>query len=111
MAEDEGHPLYNRASFAAPGQFFAKDISGCGSLFTPYGSTDALQTALLTTRLAIDTLLGNESGNPLMSWKGSATQFLAAGHTLSSRYDLTEDEMFPMRYDYVNSRCLVCGSS
>ncbi|MCZ7673844.1 MAG: ThiF family adenylyltransferase [Chloroflexi bacterium] len=47
MTEDEA--LYNRASFAAPGQFFAKDISGCGSLFTPYGSTDALQTALLTS--------------------------------------------------------------
>lgn len=109
VTEDEGQALYNRASFAASGQFFAKDISGCGSLFTPYGSTDALQTALLTTRLAVDVLLGNEPGNPLISWKGSATQFLGAGHILSSRYELTEDEMFARRYDYINSRCPVCA--
>lgn len=111
VTEDESHALYNRASFAAPGQFFAKDISGCGSLFTPYGSGDALQTALLAARLAVDVLLGNESGNSLISWKGNATQFLAAGHILSSRYELTEDEMFAKRYHYVNSRCPVCVSS
>lgn len=111
VTEDEGDALYNRASFAAPGQFFAKDISGCGSLFTPYGSTDALQTALLTTRLAVDVLLGNETGNALISWKGNETQFLGAGHILSSRYQLTEDEMFARRYDYINSRCSVCASS
>jgi hypothetical protein len=107
--EDDETSLYNRASFAASGQSFAKDISGCGSLFTPYGSTDALQTAILASRLATQALLGEVLGNPLVSWKGSDKEFLEAGFKLSSRYELTEDELSKRRYDYHNSRCPLCG--
>jgi len=107
ISGDEGL-YYNRASFAASGQSFAKDVSGCGSLFTPYGSTDALQTALLASRLATDALLGETCGNPLLSWKGNDREFIRAGFKLSNRYTLTEEDLYKQRYDYHNPKCPVC---
>ena len=106
---DDDNWLYNRASFAANGQSFGKDISGCGNLFTPYGSTDALQTAILACRLATDALLGEITGNPLLSWKGNDREFLRAGFKLSSRFRLTREELSKQCYDYYNPQCLVCG--
>lgn len=106
---DDESAFHNRAAFAASGQSFAKDISGCGSLFTPYGASDAVQTAVLASRLAMDALLGEVNGSPLLSWKGNDREFLRAGFRLSDRYDLTEEELFEKRYDYHNPKCPVCG--
>lgn len=102
--------LENRAAFAAPGQSFGRALSGCGSLHTPYGSVDAVQTAVLATRLALAALLGTETGNPLCSWKGAADAFTAAGFRLSPRYEATEAELARHRYAYQSARCRVCGS-
>jgi molybdopterin/thiamine biosynthesis adenylyltransferase len=106
---DDESALHNRASFAASGQSFAKDISGCGSLFTPYGASDAVQTAVLASRLATNALLGDVNGSPLLSWKGNDRELSRAGFKLSDRYNLTEEELFEKRYDYYNPRCPVCG--
>ena len=109
LPQDDDGPLYNRAAFAAPGQFFGRALSGCGSLHTPYGSVDALRTAALAARLAIDALLGRETYNPLLSWKGDATAYEAEGYRLSNRYSWTETELFRQRYSYSSAYCRVCG--
>jgi molybdopterin/thiamine biosynthesis adenylyltransferase len=101
--------LYNRASFAAPGQFFGKSITGCGSVFTPYGSMDALQTALLATRLAVNTLLKKEKDNPLLSWKGECSLFMEEGFYLSPRYELSAEELYEKRYKYKLEQCRICN--
>lgn len=103
--------LENRAAFAAPGQSFGRALSGCGSLHTPYGSVDAVQTAVLATRLALAALLGTETGNPLCSWKGAADAFTAAGFHLSPRYVATEAELAHHRYTYQSTGCRICGSA
>src|SRR6266568_2038863 len=102
--------LENRAAFAAPGQSFGRALSGCGSLYTPYGSVDAVQTAVLATRLALAALLGTETGNPLCSWKGAADAFIAAGFCLSPRYEATETELARHRYAYQSAGCRICQS-
>lgn len=102
--------LDNRAAFAAPGQSFGRALSGCGSLHTPYGSVDAVQTAALAARVAIDALVGKEQGNPLLSWKGEAAAFQEAGFRLSRRYNATEDELFRHRYAYRSDRCRICSA-
>lgn len=107
---DSDSPFLNRSSFAKDGQSFGKNISGCAGLFTPYGSLDALRTAELATRLAIQALEGTVRGNPMLSWKGSNTEFVKAGFLASSRYNLSEDELHAKRYGYVNPNCLVCGN-
>lgn len=98
----------NRASFAAPRQIFSKTVSGCGTQFTPYGSLDALQTAILATRLAINILTGKEKDNPLLSWKGDADNFLGEGFILSPRYELSQELLFETRYKYKIDRCPTC---
>jgi len=106
---DKNTPLYNRASFAAEGQFFAKQISGCGSVYMPYGSLDSVQTAIIATRLAVDVLCGKEKDNPVLSWKGNADLFLSNGFKLSEHYLLTSESLVDTRYLYKNDSCAICG--
>lgn len=101
--------LYNQAAFAESGQSFGRDLSGCGSLFTPFGFLDAGSTAILTSRLAMDALTGREHGNPLLSWKGDATEFIAQKFKVSDRYQRSDKQLFDSRYDYRSDACPVCG--
>ncbi|BCL79611.1 UBCc and E1_enzyme_family domain-containing protein [Ktedonobacteria bacterium brp13] len=100
----------NRAAFAAPGQSFGRALSGCGSLYTPYGAMDAARTASLAVRLVVNTLRGKEPGNPLLSWKGNATDFIAEGFRLSSRFRGTEDDLQHHRYKYSSVQCRICNA-
>lgn len=102
-------PLRNRAAFAAYGQSFGKDDLGCGSLYTPYSGLDAQKTAMLAVQLSLDALIGREQGSPILSWKGSDTNFIAAGFQTSPRYEMTNDQLDTSRYSYINSQCPVCG--
>lgn len=108
---DGSGTLQNRASFAAPDQYFGRDLSGCASLHTPYGMIDAANTANLATRLAINALAEKENGNPLLSWKGDATDFQIEGFRLSSRYSSSPTQLHEQRYSYYNPACRVCGRS
>lgn len=101
--------LDNRASFAAPGQSFGRALSGCGTTHTPYGSVDAVRTAALAARLAIDALTGKERRGTLLSWKGDAAAFEAMGFRLSDRYRATDDELCGHRHTFKSPRCQICG--
>ena len=68
--ENSNEIVPNQASFASPNQYFAKSLAGCDSVFTVYGSMDALQTAIIATRLAVRVLNQEEGDNALISWKG-----------------------------------------
>ena len=105
---DKEKTLFNKASFAEKGQTFAKTLTGCGSLFTPYSALDSSQTAILATRLALSVLNGEEPDNPLLSWKGNNKIFLAASFKLSIRYSQTENELFQKRYNYKHENCPIC---
>lgn len=102
--------LQNRSSFAAPGQSFRRSLTGCGSLYTPYGVTDAEQTALLAARIALDFLLGVDARNCLRSWKGSSRAFLAEGFQLSGRYTMRADKLEAQETAYPSPRCPVCST-
>ena len=105
-------PLANRAAFAAPpppGMAYGKALSGCGSLFTPYGSADALQTALLAVRLAVRALTKREHGTPLLSWQGEPTAFEEAGFSVTARHRRSTAELEEQRAAYISPRCPVCG--
>jgi molybdopterin/thiamine biosynthesis adenylyltransferase len=107
--EDSSHLVSNRASFVAPGQFLGKTLAGCESVFTPYGSMDALQTAITAARLAVKTLNQQEMGNPLLSWKGDAVEMVNQGFHVSNRYHLSSEQLFEFRYHYKSENCPVCG--
>jgi len=104
--------LYNRTSFAEHNQYFTKSIAGCGSAFTPFGALDAISTANLTVRLAINTLLKLEKGNPLLSWKGESKNFIDAGYKLSPRYlNSSHRSLYEDRYNYKKPNCQFCKLS
>lgn len=107
--DDEESHFSCRASFAQPNQEFGRNISGCSGLFTPYGSLSAVRAAVLATQAALDVLSGKEKGNPLLSCKGPSSDFLQEGLLLSSRYNMTTEELYEKRYVYVNERCQACG--
>jgi molybdopterin-synthase adenylyltransferase len=100
--------IANQASFSAPGQNFRKTLAGCQSVYTPYGSIDALETAVMATRLAVRILSGEEKDSPLMSWKGDSTALLSQGYQLSQRYGFPSDLLFDTRYLYKNENCVIC---
>lgn len=110
--DEETGNLKNIASFVEPGQNITEKLSGCADTFTPFGSLDAVQTAILATRLSIDSLTNRETGNPLYSWKGNADEFLLRGYKLSTRYQKsTYEDLQIYRYHYINSDCPVCNQS
>jgi molybdopterin-synthase adenylyltransferase len=107
---NDSYGLHCRASFARPGQDLGRNISGCSGLFIPYGSTAAVKAAVMATEATVDVLLGKEEGNPLLSFKGSSTEFCNNGFELSKRFTtFSADELFETRYGYVSAQCPVCG--
>lgn len=88
---------------------FIKNINGCATSFTPYGSIDSMETAILAARLAIRYLNNEIKGNPLISWKGSSKVFEENGYQTSERYERPLDMLVQDNYEYVNSSCNVCS--
>jgi molybdopterin-synthase adenylyltransferase len=107
--DDPKAPLHSRASFAAPGQSFRRSLTGCGSLYTPYGVVDAEQTALLAARMALHYLQGVDGRNRLHSWKGSTRAFLAERFQLSARHAQSVDTLEAQQTAYPSPRCPVCS--
>lgn len=100
--------MHNRASFTAPGQVFRRSIAGCHNLYTPYGSLDAVQTAQLASRLAIDTMLIRVRENRIRSWKGDSAAFTAEGFKLSTRYELSLDKLEQLETHFASDECPIC---
>ncbi|KMP47616.1 thiamine biosynthesis protein ThiF, partial [Bacillus cereus] len=107
--ENSNEIVPNQASFASPNQYFAKPLAGCDSVFTVYGSMDALQTAIIATRLAVRVLNQEEEDNPLISWKGDSLELIKQGFKTSPRYEFRSEELFEYRYLYKRGKCPVCG--
>ncbi|MCU5385012.1 ThiF family adenylyltransferase, partial [Bacillus cereus] len=110
---DEDTPIYNRSAFAEPFQEFAKSITGCGSVFTPYNFLDSERSAMLTVDAGIKILLGNLKGNPLLSWKGDNDLFEKHGYKKTKRYSFTNERLKETKYLYKDNQCPICskGSS
>lgn len=97
-----------RGAFAAPGQSFGRALSGCATLFTPYGSVDAVSTAALAVRLLVEGLSSPETDSMLASWKGSAETFLAEGYRLSPRFGAPAEQLWIDGQSFRSPFCKVC---
>ncbi len=109
LSSDPQREFSNRATFAAPDQYFGKTLAGCSSYFTPFSSLDANQTAINAVRLAVRFLTDREHGNPLISWKGASSTFLEQGYSLSPRFQLNSEELLERRYQYHLPNCPICN--
>lgn len=66
---------------------FVKNFGGCLGTFTPYGSMDSMQTAIIATRLSQDCLVNLTKGNKVLSWKGNHELFEKNGYTVDETYE------------------------
>ncbi|MED2974079.1 ThiF family adenylyltransferase [Fictibacillus sp. B-59209] len=107
--DDEGESIKNQSAFAEAGQEFAKSITGCGSVFTPYSFLDSERSAMLTVETAIKTLMGELSGNPILSWKGDDRLFKQGGFITRKRYSFSSKKLDETKYMYKDDRCPVCS--
>lgn len=104
---DNGLRMYS--SFAGKSDVpFIKNMNGCAGSFTPYGSIDSMETALLASRLVLRYLNNDIKGNPLVSWKGSAKTFEENGFLTSDRYKQPTDILNHDDYEYINTSCKIC---
>jgi molybdopterin/thiamine biosynthesis adenylyltransferase len=99
----------NRASFAAPGQTFTIDISGCANRFTPFSALDANNTAALTVRTALKVLTGTIQSTTLLSWKGEADEFEGQGFQVSDRYRNFDVTVLSKGVNVYTPHCPVCN--
>jgi molybdopterin/thiamine biosynthesis adenylyltransferase len=88
---------------------FIKTMNGCTTSFTPYGSVDSMETAILASRLVLRYLNNEIKGNPLISWKGSSKAFEESGYQTSERYGQPIDKLMQDTYEYINSSCSICS--
>ncbi len=89
---------------------FIKNMNGCAGSFTPYGSIDSMETALMASRLVFRFLENDIKGNPLVSWKGSSKIFEENGFQTSDRYNQPTDILNQDDYEYINRNCKVCSN-
>lgn len=101
--------LTARSDFAAAGQLFARDATGCAGTFTPFGDLDARETALLASRLTLETLLDRETRSTLRSWRGDPSEFCSAGYSLSARFEQTPQQLAGSQHAFAHPRCPVCA--
>ncbi|TMI93023.1 MAG: hypothetical protein E6H08_10995 [Bacteroidetes bacterium] len=103
--------LYNKASFASSKQPkpFLKSISGCATVYSPYSSMDACQSALLVVRKVASVFNAKETENAIYSWKGNPDQFISEGFNLSDRYNQTSEELEAKKSIFYDSNCESCG--
>jgi len=88
---------------------FIKNMNGCTTSFTPYGSIDSMETAILASRIVLRYLKNEIIGNPLISWKGSAKAFEESGYQTSERYGQPLDMLMQDNYEYINLSCKMCS--
>lgn len=82
--------MHSNMNFLMANEPVTKDIGGCGTLFLPYSHLDALQTAIMASRLALKSLAGQQNKSTKMSWIGSDED--AKGIGLSFNGELSDKE-------------------
>ena len=105
-----GFKPHTKTSFIKQGQTITRHLGGCTGVFTPYSYVDALQTATLATRAALQ-VLGGDKSNVFYSWKGSDEDLKKNGYQASSWYYKLEDAQHLDETSYIASNCKVCGSN
>lgn len=87
---------------------FVKNFGGCLGTFTPYGSMDAMQTAIIAARIAYDCLIKNIKYNRVLSWKGNEEIFKENGYSVNESFKKF-NKGFGERDDIEFQGCVYCN--
>lgn len=85
--DDEGAAsLYSRVTFLAPSQRVTRNLTGCSSIFVPYGAIQSRRTALMATEQMLRALDGDPS-HSYDYWVGAGTAAQKAGFATTRWWD------------------------
>lgn len=77
--DDEGAPaLHARTSFLEPNQAVSKNLTGCSSVFVPFGALQSRRTGLMAAEHVLATLIGG-TGPSYRYWVGEGRAAAAQG--------------------------------
>lgn len=105
---DLSRGLASNLNFLEPNQDVTVNHAGCGSLFLPYSTLNAGQTALAASDLAINFLSGLISESCKVSWKGDNTEALKAGLKTTHRYQVFQKSL--VRLPLNDEHCDLCNN-
>ncbi len=71
--------MHSNMNFLKANEPVSKDVGGCGTLFLPYSHLDALQTAIMTSKLALRVLMGQQNQSIRLSWVGDKADAKSSG--------------------------------
>lgn len=85
--DDEGAAsLYSRVTFLAPRQRVTRNLTGCSSIFVPYGAIQSRRTALMATEQMLRALDGGPS-HSYDYWVGAGTAAQKEGFATTRWWD------------------------
>lgn len=99
--------LYPWINLIQPNQDVMKNHGGCGSLFIPYSNIDAVQSATLTSKMAVKVLSNDLTESCSISWRGDSNYAESEGIKLTHRF-----YRFKNFWEYVpleNPDCRLCN--
>lgn len=105
--ESDEPSLHPNISFLQPGQKILESIGGCGTEFIAFSSTDAIQTAVIATKLSIRIINGEIQKSTIVSWKGNSIFAEKKNLSFTHRYKYLKDNISeqPLGRD----ACAVCN--
>ena len=73
--DEEGSPsLHPRTSFLEPNQHVTRNLTGCASVFVPYGALQARKTGLMAAEQMLSALAGDAPERTYSYWVGQGIQ-------------------------------------
>lgn len=99
--------LVSNLNFLKPNQDLTRNLSGCGNAFLPYSNLSAIQTASITTDLALKFLQGKVKNSSKVSWKGSDLDALNENLELTDRYSSFSKSL--LITPLLNPECDICN--
>lgn len=99
--------LVSNLNFLKPNQDLTRNLSGCGNAFLPYSNLSAIQTASITTDLALKFLQGKVKDSSKVSWKGSDLDALNENLELTDRYYAFSKSL--LITPLLNPECDICN--
>ena len=106
--KESGEPcLYPNINFIEKNQNVITSHAGCGADYISYSNIDAIQTAAITSKLAIRTLTKETKESVSVSWKGSDNLAKHHGVELSHRFHRSKNVLNEI--PIAHGECSVCA--
>lgn len=109
---DNSAQLSSIFNFVEENQVVSRNLTGCGGAFTPFSALDAVKTAEMATRMAIDTLAHINAEykniNKYQWWRGKNKAAIKANIKTTSWYDDCEQDINNQISAVFREGCPVC---